>query len=48
MFPFWNIKSELWSSFDIISDSEGEDILFLLLVVLFKMKKKKMGTRIIS
>ena len=35
-----------------MSDSEGKDILFLQLVVLFKMKKKKrrkkMGTRIIS
>ena len=36
-----------------MSDSEGKDILFLQLVVLFKMKeekekKKNMGTRIIS
>ena len=36
-----------------MSDSEGKDILFLQLVVLFKLKKeenekkKKMGTRII-
>ena len=48
---FTYIESEFWSSFDIMSDSEGKDILFLQLVVLFKMKKEKkkqMGTRIIS
>ena len=49
---FTYIESEFWSSFDIVSDSEGKDILFLQLVVLFKMKKKEkkknMGTRIIS
>ena len=28
-----------------MSDSEGKDILFLQLVVLFKMKKKKRGKR---
>ena len=47
------IKSEFWSSFDIMSDSEGKDILFLQLVVYLKWKrrkgeKEKMGTRIIS
>ena len=31
---FTYIKSEFWSSFDIMSDSEGKDILFLQLVVL--------------
>ena len=39
---FTYIKSEFWSAFDIMSGSEGKDILFLQLVVLFKMKKKKM------
>ena len=38
---FTYIESEFWSSFDIMSDSEGKDILFLQLVDLFKMKKKK-------
>ena len=42
---FTDIKSEFWSSFDIMSDSEGIDILFLQLVVLFKMKKKKRRKR---
>ena len=42
---FTYIKSEFWSSFDIFSDSEGKDILFLQLVVLFKMKKKKRRKR---
>ena len=34
-------KSEFWSSFDIMSCSEGKDILFLQLMVSFKMKKNK-------
>ena len=42
---FTYIKSEFWSSFDIMPDSEGKDILFLQLVVLFKMKKKKRRKR---
>ena len=42
---FTYIKSEFWSSFDTMSDSEGKDILFLQLVVLFKMKKKKRRKR---
>ena len=42
---FTYIESEFWSSFDIMSDSEGKDILFLQLVVLFKMKKKKRRKR---
>ena len=42
---FTHIKSEFWSSFDSMSDSEGKDILFLELVVLFKMKKKKRRKR---
>ena len=42
---FTYIKSEFWSSFDIMSDSEGKDILFLQLAVLFKMKKKKRRKR---
>ena len=38
---FSYIKFEFWSSFDIMSGSEGKGILFLQLVVLFKMKIKK-------
>ena len=51
---FKYIKSEFWGSFDIMSNSAGKDILFLQLVVLFKMKmkkrrkRKKLSTRIIS
>ena len=51
---FTYIKSEFWSYFGTMSDSEGKDILFLQLVVLFKMKmkkrrkRKKLSTRIIS
>ena len=51
---FTYIRSEFWSSFDIMSGSEGKNILFLQLVVLFKMKmkkrrkRKKLSTRIIS
>ena len=42
---FTYIKSEFWNSFHIMSDSERKDILFLQLVVLFKMKKKKRRKR---
>ena len=42
---FSYIKFEFWSSFDIMSGSEGKGILFLQLVVLFKMKKKKRRKR---
>ena len=42
---FTGIESEFYSSFDNMSDSEGKDILFLQLVVLFKMKEKKRRKR---
>ena len=39
------IKSKFWSSFDITSDSEEEDVLFLELLVLFLMKITKKRKR---
>ena len=42
---FAYIESEFWSSFDIMPDSEEKDILFLQLVVLFKVRKKKRRKR---
>ena len=45
---FIYIESEFWSSFDIMSGSEEEDILFLQLVcniLLFKLKNKKRRKR---